>query len=448
MKTNLLFLFLFLLFSSLCTAQVTWHTQTSGTNYYLYGACFVDENNGWVSGEIGIILHTTDGGESWTQQPTPANYALYTVYFKDMQNGWAAGYGGEMIHTTDGGANWVEQDIGSYQDLYKVVFPDAEHGWAAGGSYDFQTGIHERVIYNTTDGGESWNLQYGAAYESELRSIYFTDSNTGYAAGLSGVIMKTTDAGNNWNVMSGISGSFELRDIFFTDTNTGYVVGENLGLPHYSVIFKTTDGANSWTQTSLGSDEFLGGIYFTDALNGWAVGNNYGAGNIGVIYHTNDGGENWLLQTIPQIDAIFSVYFLNSTKGWAVGALGTIITTDNPTPVELTSFSASTESNNVILNWKTASETNNEGFEILRAHNRNWLTIDFVRGNGTSAIEHNYTYTDKNLAAGSYKYKLSQVDFDGTRNESNIVNVDVAPLPDEYTLAQNYPNPFNNACCN
>ena len=83
----------------------------------------------------------------------------------------------------------VAQDIGSYDDLDKLYFIDNYKGWAVGGYYDIQTGFYNRVIYNTIDAGNTWNLQYGMSYETGLRSIYFTDSNTGYAAGVSGAFM-------------------------------------------------------------------------------------------------------------------------------------------------------------------------------------------------------------------------------------------------------------------
>jgi photosystem II stability/assembly factor-like uncharacterized protein len=448
MKTRFIIFFTAIIFTSICFSQVTWTSQNSGTNSSLDGVYFVDENNGWVSGWIGIILHTTDGGQTWGLQNTPANYGLYTVFFTDLQNGWAAGYSGDVVHTTNGGETWTLQDNLDYEDIYKLFFVNANRGWAAGGYYDFQSGYYDRVIYNTTNGGNNWNLQYSMSYETELHSIYFTDSNTGYAAGGSG-IMKTTNGGSNWFVQQSLS-SFGLADIFFTNSTTGFVTGEYEGVPHYSVIFKTTDGGNNWNEISLGTNEALSGLYFTDELNGWAVGNDYSSGNnLALIYHTTDGGNNWVKQSIPSFDALSNVFFINDTKGWAVGTLGTIITADNPTPVELTSFNATVYKNNVTLNWQTATETNNKGFEIerkmsvVRNQESEWTRIGFVQGHGTSTQQNNYSFVEKNLEAGSYSYKLVQIDLDGTRHESKAVNVEVNSFPTKYALLQNYPNPFN-----
>jgi hypothetical protein len=112
-------------------------------------------------------------------------------------------------------------------------------------------------------------------------------------------------------------------------------------------------------------------------------------------------------------------------------------------PVELTSFTAISNNGIVELNWKTATEINNQGFEIeRRSEFSEFRTIGFVEGNGTTTETKNYSYVDKTFDQGINLYRLKQVDFDGTYSYSDEVEVDVtAPLT--FDLAQNYPNPFN-----
>jgi hypothetical protein len=111
-------------------------------------------------------------------------------------------------------------------------------------------------------------------------------------------------------------------------------------------------------------------------------------------------------------------------------------------PVELTSFTASANNNEVVLNWSTATETNNQGFEVQRSYGNEFVTIAFVEGHGTTTQTQVYSYTDKNVNAGIYNYRLKQVDFDGSFEYSDVVEVDV-PAPAVFALEQNYPNPFN-----
>ena len=122
---------------------------------------------------------------------------------------------------------------------------------------------------------------------------------------------------------------------------------------------------------------------------------------------------------------------------------------DAALPVELVSFTSSVKNNSVMLNWSTATEVNNYGFDDLRqAHTStplsvtNWEKIGFVNGNGNSSSTKNYEYEDKNINSGKYSYRLKQIDNDGQYSYSKIVEVDLG-LPKEFDLSQNYPNPFN-----
>ena len=115
-------------------------------------------------------------------------------------------------------------------------------------------------------------------------------------------------------------------------------------------------------------------------------------------------------------------------------------------PVELVSFRCSVKENNVSLNWMTATETNNMGFEIercaLSAERQAWNKIGFVNGFGTTTEQQIYSFNDENLSAGKYQYRLKQIDFDGSYSYSNIIEAEIVS-PNKFILEQNYPNPFN-----
>jgi hypothetical protein len=111
-------------------------------------------------------------------------------------------------------------------------------------------------------------------------------------------------------------------------------------------------------------------------------------------------------------------------------------------PVELTSFTASVDQQDVTLNWVTATEINNQGFEVERNSGIGFEKIGYVTGFGTSSEIHTYAFVDASLNEGTYSYRLKQVDLDGSFEYSDVVEVDIT-VPDVFALEQNYPNPFN-----
>jgi hypothetical protein len=116
-------------------------------------------------------------------------------------------------------------------------------------------------------------------------------------------------------------------------------------------------------------------------------------------------------------------------------------------PVELSSFTAENVDGEVVLKWQTATETNNQGFEIERATSsttpvQDWTKVSFVEGRGTTTGLTEYSYKDKITNPGNYVYRLKQIDFDGTYEYSQEIEVEVFS-PTKFSLEQNYPNPFN-----
>jgi hypothetical protein len=111
-------------------------------------------------------------------------------------------------------------------------------------------------------------------------------------------------------------------------------------------------------------------------------------------------------------------------------------------PVELVSFAATSNGTEVNLNWQTATEINNKGFEIQKMFGSVFETIGYVEGNGTTTENNYYSFTDNKVTSGTYTYRLKQVDLDGTFKYSNEVEVNVIAAA-VFSLAQNYPNPFN-----
>jgi len=175
-----------------------------------------------------------------------------------------------------------------------------------------------------------------------------------------------------------------------------------------------------------------------------------------------DGGTNWInVLTYDGVDvrAMHEAINISSTAAlqsnllirfksiqpgwdwwWAIDNV--VIIASDAIPVEFTAFNASANENTVTLNWATATETNNRGFEVERKSTGDYQTVGFVQGNGTTTERQNYSFVDTDLNEGTYTYRLKQIDFDGTTDYSDLVEV-IVSVPKVFSLEQNYPNPFN-----
>ena len=167
--------------------------------------------------------------------------------------------------------------------------------------------------------------------------------------------------------------------------------------------------------------------------------------------------DTWYIKSpMPVASAFLScavannkIYVFEGTANWSTSA-GRVWEYDPaldpvelPTPVELTSFTVSANGKEVTLNWSTATELNNQGFEVQRKFGSNdFVTIGSVKGHGTTTSPNNYIYVDKLTDAGKYFYRLKQIDYGGKYEYSQTVEVNWSPFT-TYKLEQNYPNPFN-----
>jgi hypothetical protein len=212
-----------------------------------------------------------------------------------------------------------------------------------------------------------------------------------------------------------------------------------LSVPQYQVI-----------SPNGGDTLYIGQTY---NINFWL----WGAPGLGIYFSSNAGNTWELIAGVPALPTYYQWTVPNVISDSCLIMVGgypcVYDVSDNffsiieAVPVELLSFSSSIIDDDVTLNWTTATETNNSGFQIERRETKNersedWRSIGFVNGNGTTTESQTYFYIDENLFAGKYQYRLKQIDFDGTFEYSNIIETEILP-PAKFSLEQNYPNPFN-----
>ncbi len=207
------------------------------------------------------------------------------------------------------------------------------------------------------------------------------------------------------------------------------------------------DGSQLWAwqmdfQFGVTSIPDLNGDGVDDVLAGARYGNFYcisGRGDSLFFMHSFPGDWVYTVNKMPSIDGNISNEIIVGTKNGKVVCLsGGILAV----PVELSAFNGYIENGKVLLNWSTATETNNSGFEIERKSNTTWEEIGFVTGSGTITEPRSYSFVDENVSSEKYFYRLKQIDFNGNFEYSDMVEISVN-APTEYSLEQNYPNPFN-----
>jgi photosystem II stability/assembly factor-like uncharacterized protein len=281
-----------------------WTKQDSGTTRFLKDLSFVDDTRGWVVGQGGIILHTSNGGSVWSQQSSGVTTDLEGVHCIDSLRCWAVGDSGTILETGDGGQHWSKLTSGTTSDLDGVQFVTAQIGWAVGNG---------GTIRKTLDGGAHWDSQTSGT-SFWLWGIHFLDQNRGWVSGGSGsgVILRTSDGGATWTPAAT---SNEIADVFFVDTLEGWAVTNAA-----TKILHSLDGGVSWSAvTPPSAVGWLTSLHFVASQEGWVAG----AG--GVILHTVDGGAHWNPVETGVSAIVQSIFFPSADVGWAVGELGTVL---------------------------------------------------------------------------------------------------------------------------
>jgi hypothetical protein len=294
----------------------------------------------------------------------------------------------------------------------------------------FITGTPIMIFADSTDDPTLlWNITATPStpkWEATNLSFYssptsFTDSKTGnYVdnATVTMILKNAIDLSTNENPRLSFWTKFDIES------------GWDYGQVEISTNNGTTYTPLAGTYTTLGSGSFQPtGEPLYDGLQTSWVNEIMDLSN----YNTNQVKLKFELKTDGSV----------TKDGWFVDDIGIIVY--GIIPVELTSFTAITNDDNVLLNWITSTETNNMGFDIERRStklNSDWQKLGFINGKGTTTEKSSYSFEDKNPAEGKSYYRLKQIDFNGSSRIYTPLEVDFESVK-EYSLSQNYPNPFN-----
>ena len=161
--------------------------------------------------------------------------------------------------------------------------------------------------------------------------------------------------------------------------------------------------------------------------------------NAGTNLYWSDLGSDHIMRYHIVGGAVDQLASAPYTQGMTIGSPISL-------PIELATFTAATTYLTAQLQWTTATEINNAEFGVERSlpvRGGAWMEVGSIPGAGNSNSPRTYAFTDKVTTAGTYSYRLKQIDHNGIFKYSQEIQVEVGLAPRTFSLLQNYPNPFN-----
>jgi len=390
---------------SLQIVNAQWLQQTSGVTTGFQDCEFINQNTGWVCGNNGVIVKTTNGGINWIQQTTGVSKILWGIEAIDENLLWCVGQWNTILKTTDSGNNWIVIRDGptSSTTFRKAYFLNANTGWLLKTNY----------ILRTTNGGVSFDSTY--TIFTYLWDIFFEDANTGVLCGDGALIMKSTDGGVSWNEITIPLHNFGEPNFYRLSFigDFGWTVGEGSGSGLGKLVYRTTNFGSSWdsiARVPYPSNELNYSVFFSSLNTG------YCGGTTGYTFKTTNGGLNWYQQVVPSNGYRGDFYFVNDSLGWSVGGGGQIFkTTNGGTYVGVEPIS-SIIPDNLMLYQNYPNPFNSETIIEFKISQKDVYKMEIfdVLGRRIEELFNEYIpagkykviYNAVNLSSGVYYYKL------------------------------------------
>ena len=387
-----------------------WLQQSSGVSTGLVEVRFINQNTGWVCGNGGTILKTTNGGVNWlTQNSGVPTKSLGDIFPIDENIIYCVGWFETILKSTNGGNNWLAIRNGPNnmgKNYLGVHFINSNTGWIAGQGF---------YVLKTTNGGITFDSSFVPAI---FYDVYFKDNLNGLISGETGSLYKSTNGGINWSQINVLGEAAEFFELTFIG-DTGWIAGwQN------RKIYKTTNFGTSWdslTRVTPSPDIWNATSLFFSSINtGWICG---GAGN---IWRTSNGGYNWFKQVTPSNLGYGGIYFVNDSIGWSLGNSGLIVHTissgqivgigsiQNETPRKYSLSQNYPNPFNPVTNIKYQIAENNTSVKLTVfdiTGKEIYALVDKIQNAGTYEV----SFDGINLPSGVYFYTLKANGFSITK---------------------------------
>ncbi|MDD5360919.1 MAG: T9SS type A sorting domain-containing protein [Ignavibacteria bacterium] len=312
------------------------------------------------------------------------------------------------------------------------------------------------TVYNLTvnnSAGVNSNCDFTVSNQLNLTNGFFILGISNLTIGANASI-GGTPSGTNMIIASGTG---QLRKVFSGTGSFTYPIGDISDFEYTPITLNFTSGtfSSAYAGVNLSETKHPNNTSSTDYLNRYWTVSQSGissfscsvtcqyvssdvTGNENNMWASKyDAGQGWFLMN--QADA-FNHRLTGTVTGFSAISGGQ----QGQLPVSMSSFISNVSGRDVNLKWITASETNNDGFEIQRKTGAGtWAKTGYVKGNGTKTTPTTYTFEDRKLNTGKYQYRLKQIDNNGNFEYHNLTSDVEISTPKEFKLSQNYPNPFN-----
>jgi len=312
MRTKTIVVLLTIILSNVCFSQSGWVSQSLVTSNLYHGVFFVNSNTGFIVGDNGSLLKTTNAGAEWIIKNSGTSYALHKVIFINTEVGLIVGENGTVLRSVNAGDNWTAIPTGLPNNVSgncnRITFANENTGFIASCS----------GILKSTNSGLNWSLIYPTS--TYLFGFNFVNANTGMAIGDNATVIRTTNGGLNWSPVSLSGFNFQLCGITSTNENLFYIVGGTEGSS--ATMLRTTNFGNEWILMNTPATNRLNTIQFANAVTGYAVGHN------GTILKSTNSGINWVKQTINTTRDLWDISVISPLEAVTTGKSGGIYRTN------------------------------------------------------------------------------------------------------------------------
>ncbi|MFN4111539.1 MAG: YCF48-related protein [Ignavibacteria bacterium] len=262
---------------------------------------------------ISLVTYSVYSQGSWIPYKTPTNKNLKSIFFIDSLKGWIAGDSGLIMFTSNGGQNWQLQQTNVNTSIHDIYFLDSLYGWGLTWHQNIY-GPLGTTFLKTTNGGLYWIAEQYPKDFTFFYSIIFNDTLNGWVCGYPGSILRTNNGGSEWREVKFTNVQFSQFPIFkirFFNQNIGIGCGGVIDI--FGVIWRTTDGGEFWDSFPVGPEPINDFQIISEDFV-FAVGGDYEYGT--AVSHSTDMGLNWNYRTLDIFGIANSVAFRNPKEGW------------------------------------------------------------------------------------------------------------------------------------